>query len=65
MVSIDVRFSQLSDENTMPVDVESEYYCHDLLKPSKVTPLHVVFGLRGVLAKQGKSFEPYTLALAE
>ncbi len=54
MVLIDVCFSQPSDEDEVPVNVESEYYCHDLLKPLEVSPLHVVFGLKGVLAKQGK-----------
>ncbi len=62
MVLIDVLSSQPCDEN---VDVEQKYYCHDLLKPSKVRPFQVVFGLKGVLAKQGKSFKPYTLTHVE
>ncbi len=46
-------------------DVKLEYYCDDLLKPSEVNPLHVVFGLRGIFAKQGKSFKPCTLTPTE
>jgi hypothetical protein len=49
----------------VPPDVEPEYYYYDLFKPSKVSPFHVVFGLKGVLARQGKSFKPCTLILVE
>ncbi len=61
MVSIDVRSSQLGDEDMMPMEVELKYYYVDLLKPLEASPLHVVFSLKGVLAKQGKSFKPCTL----
>jgi hypothetical protein len=65
MVLIVVYSSQPSDKDEVPIDVESKYYCHDLLKPSEVSALHVVFGLKGVLAKQIKSFKAYTLTLVE
>jgi hypothetical protein len=65
MVSIDVHSNQPRDENAVTLDVESEYYYHDLFKPSKVSPFHVIFGLRGVLARKGKSFKPCTLILFE
>jgi hypothetical protein len=52
MVSINVRSIQPSDENMALADVNVEYYYHDFLKPSKVNPLHVVFSLRGVLARK-------------
>jgi len=65
MVSMDVHFSQPSDEDTMPMDVKPWYYCHDPLKPLEVSPFHVVFGLRGVLARQGQSFKPCILSLVE
>jgi hypothetical protein len=61
MVLIDVLSSQPCDENAVPLDVEHEYYCHDLFKPLEVNPFHVVFGLKGVFARQGKSFKPCTL----
>jgi hypothetical protein len=65
MESIDVYSNQPHDENAAPSYVELKYYCHGLVKPSKVNPLHVIFGLRGVLARQGKSFKPCTLTLVE
>jgi hypothetical protein len=65
MVSIDVRFSQLRDEDVAFTDVEPKYYCHDLLKPLGVNPLHVVFSLRGIFARQGNFLKPCTLILAE
>jgi len=65
MVSTNVRSNQPSDENVALTDVEPEYYCHDLLKPSEVRPLHFVFSLKGVLAKQGKSFKLCTLTATE
>jgi len=65
MVSIDVHSRQPRDEDTTPSDVELEYYCHDFLKPSKVSPLHVIFGLNGVFARQGKSFKPCILTLTK
>lgn len=65
MVLIDVRSIQPCDEDAAPLDVELKYYCHNLLKPFKVSPLHVVFSLKGVLAKQGKSFKPCTLISIE
>jgi hypothetical protein len=34
MVSIDVCSGQLGDENTVPADVESQYYYDYILKPS-------------------------------
>jgi hypothetical protein len=61
MVSIDVHSSQPGDEDMMPMDVKLKYYRDDLLKPSKVSPLHIVFNLKGVFARQGKSFKPCTL----
>jgi hypothetical protein len=51
MVLIDVRSNQVNDEDAKLANVELEYYCHDFLKPSKVNPLHVVFGLRGVVSR--------------
>jgi len=65
MVSTNVHSSQLIDENVALMDVESEYYCHGLLKPSEVRPLHFVFSLKGVLAKQGKSFKLCILTVAK
>jgi hypothetical protein len=65
MVLINVHSIQPCDEDVAPSDVEPEYYCHNLFKPSKVSPLHVVFSLKGVLAKQGKSFKPCTLIFVE
>ncbi len=65
MVSIDVCSSQLSDEDVTPANVKSKYYYHDHLKPLEVSPLHVVFSLRGVFEKQGKSFKPCTLIHAK
>ncbi len=65
MELIDVYSNQPHDENAAPSYVELKYYCHGLVKPSKVNPLHVIFGLRGVLARQGKSFKPCTLTLVE
>jgi hypothetical protein len=65
MVSIDVHFSQLGDEDVALTNVEPKYYCHDLLKPSGVSPLHVGFGLRGIFGRQGNFFKPCTLTLAE
>jgi hypothetical protein len=46
-------------------NVELEYYYHDLLTPPEMSPLHVVFGLRGVFAKQEKSFKPCTLIVVQ
>jgi hypothetical protein len=51
MVLIDVLSSQPHDENAVPPDVEHEYYCHDLFEPSKVSPFHVVFDLKGSLTR--------------
>jgi hypothetical protein len=65
MVSINVFSNQPHDENAVPLDVEQEYYSHNLFKPSKASPLHVVFGLKGVLARQVKSFIPCTLTPIE
>jgi len=65
MVSIDVCFSQLGDEDVALTHVEPKYYCHDLLKPLGVSPLHVVFGLRGIFARQGNFLKPCTLTLTE
>jgi hypothetical protein len=65
MVSINVRFSQPSDEDVVLTNVEPKYYCHDLLKLLEVNPLHVVFDLRGIFARQGKFFKPCTLTLVE
>jgi hypothetical protein len=64
-VSIDVHFSQLGDEDMVFMDVEPEYYCHDLLKPLEVSPFHVIFGLRGSFARQRKFFKPCILTLVE
>jgi hypothetical protein len=47
----DVLSNQPHDENAMPPYVEHEYYCHDLFKPSKVSPFHVVFDLKGSLTR--------------
>jgi hypothetical protein len=60
MVSIDVCSNQPGDEDTMPMEVELKYYYDDLRKPLEVSPLHVVFSLKGVLARQGN---PLNLAL--
>jgi hypothetical protein len=57
MVSIDVHFSQLGDEDVALMDVEPKYYCHDLLKPLGVNPLHVIFVLRTIFARQGIFFK--------
>ncbi len=65
MVSIDVYSNQLGDEDMTPMDIKPKYYCDDLLKPSKVNPLHVVFGLKGVFVRQGKSFKSCTLTPTE
>jgi hypothetical protein len=65
MVSIDILSNQPHDENAVPLDVEQKYYCHDLLKSSEVNPFQVVFGLKGVLARQGKSFKPCILTPTE
>ncbi len=65
MELVDVHFSKPSDKDETPLDVNSEYYCQGLVKPLEVSPLHVVFGLRGVLVRQGKSFKFCTLTLAE
>jgi hypothetical protein len=46
-------------------NVELEYYYHDLLMPPEMSPLHVVFDLKGVFAKQGKSFKPCTLIVVQ
>jgi hypothetical protein len=60
MVIINVYFNQLGDEDMVLTDNEPKYYCHDLLKPLKMSPPHVVFILRGIFAKQGKFFKPCT-----
>jgi len=65
MVSIDVCFSQLSDEDVVFTNVEPKYYCHDLLKPWGVSPLHVGFDLTGIFTRQGNFFKPCTLTLVE
>jgi hypothetical protein len=65
MVSIDVLSSQTHDENAIPLDVEQEYYYHDLFKLSEVNPFQVVFGLKGVLARLRKSFKPCILTPIE
>lgn len=65
MVSIDVHFQSTLWWRCGDLDVESEYYYRDLFKPSKASPFHVMFGLRGVLARQGKYFKPCTLILVE
>jgi hypothetical protein len=61
MVSMEVCSSKPGDEDAALADVKLEYYCHDLLKPSKVSTLHVIFNLKGILARQGKSFKACTL----
>jgi hypothetical protein len=65
MVSIDVHFNQPGDEDVAFTDVKLEYYCHDILKPLEVSPLHVVFDLKGIFARQGNFFKPCTLTLVE
>jgi hypothetical protein len=43
------------------MNVKPEYYRDDLLKLLDMSPLHVVFSLKGVFARQGKSFKPCIL----
>lgn len=54
MVSIDVCSNQPSDEDMTPMDVKPKYYRANLLKPSKVSPLHVVLRLERIFCKTRK-----------
>jgi hypothetical protein len=65
MELVNVHSSQPSDEDATPLDVNSEYYCQGVVEPLEVSPLHVVFALRGVLVRQGKSFKFCTLTPVE
>jgi hypothetical protein len=57
--------SQPSDEDMVAMDVEPEYYSDDFLKTLGVSPIRVVFGLKGIFTRQGKSLKPCTVTSIE